>query len=135
MSNQCSVCGNDSDHAFRVVSHDGTSQIFDSFECSIEALAPRCSHCGCRIIGHALRRGGSIFCCEHCARRAASRTVDEASEASFPASDPPAPPPSALAAVARGRRRQEGRIGWIMLWLIGVPIPLLLVLYFLRGCT
>ena len=33
------------------------------------------------------------------------------------------------------RRRQEGRVGWVLLWLLGVPIPVLLVLYALRGCT
>jgi len=31
--------------------------------------------------------------------------------------------------------RQRGKIGWILLWLLGVPIPLLLLLYFVRGCT
>jgi hypothetical protein len=31
--------------------------------------------------------------------------------------------------------RRSGRVGWIALWLLGVPIPLLLVLYVLRGCT
>lgn len=36
--------------------------------------------------------------------------------------------------VAR-RRLQEGRIGWVLLWLVGVPIPVLLVLYLIRGCT
>jgi hypothetical protein len=29
----------------------------------------------------------------------------------------------------------SGKAGWIFLWLIGVPIPLLLGLYVLRGCT
>lgn len=29
----------------------------------------------------------------------------------------------------------NGKAGWILLWAIGVPIPVLLVLYFLRGCT
>ncbi len=33
------------------------------------------------------------------------------------------------------RARASGRIGWILLWLLGVPIPILLVLYLLRGCT
>ena len=33
------------------------------------------------------------------------------------------------------RRGESGRVGWILLWLIGVPIPVLLVLYLLRGCT
>lgn len=30
---------------------------------------------------------------------------------------------------------QRGRAGWIFLWLIGVPIPVLLILFGLRGCT
>ena len=32
-------------------------------------------------------------------------------------------------------RRESGRVGWILLWLLGIPIPVLLVLYVLRGCT
>jgi hypothetical protein len=35
----------------------------------------------------------------------------------------------------RTDRRESGRVGWIVLWLLGVPIPILLVLYVLRGCT
>jgi len=31
--------------------------------------------------------------------------------------------------------KQKGKIGWILLWLVGIPIPILLALYFLRGCT
>jgi hypothetical protein len=30
---------------------------------------------------------------------------------------------------------ESGRIGYILLWLLGVPIPLLLLIYALRGCT
>jgi hypothetical protein len=33
------------------------------------------------------------------------------------------------------RRRQQGRWGYILLWLLGVPIPILLLIYLLRGCT
>lgn len=33
------------------------------------------------------------------------------------------------------RNNEKGKIGWIVLWLLGIPIPILLVLYFLRGCT
>ena len=33
------------------------------------------------------------------------------------------------------RRLQQGKIGWILMWLVGIPIPLLLVLFLLRGCT
>ena len=30
---------------------------------------------------------------------------------------------------------QEGKIGYILLWALGVPIPILFVIYLLRGCT
>ena len=33
------------------------------------------------------------------------------------------------------RTRQEGKIGWILLWALGVPIPVLFALFLLRGCT
>ena len=33
------------------------------------------------------------------------------------------------------RRGEAGAIGWGVHWLIGVPIPLLLVFFVLRGCT
>lgn len=33
------------------------------------------------------------------------------------------------------RNKEEGKVGWILLWLLGVPIPILLILFFLRGCT
>jgi uncharacterized membrane protein len=32
-------------------------------------------------------------------------------------------------------RDESGKAGWLFLWLLGVPIPLLLVLFLLRGCT
>lgn len=35
----------------------------------------------------------------------------------------------------RSLRQQAGKAGWILLWLLGVPIPLLFVLFLLRGCT
>ncbi len=41
---------------------------FDSFECAIEALAPRCAHRNCRVIGHGMEAAeGVIYCCAHCA--------------------------------------------------------------------
>ena len=33
------------------------------------------------------------------------------------------------------KRRQAGRWGYILAWLVGVPIPILIVVYLLRGCT
>ena len=31
--------------------------------------------------------------------------------------------------------RQAGKWGWALLWLLGIPVPVLVVLYLLRGCT
>ncbi len=30
---------------------------------------------------------------------------------------------------------QQGKAGYILLWLLGVPIPILSFIFFLRGCT
>jgi hypothetical protein len=66
MTSQCEVCGNVYDKAFEVVMH-GESHVFDSFECAIHALAPECSHCHGKIIGHGSEAFGEIYCCAHCA--------------------------------------------------------------------
>lgn len=29
----------------------------------------------------------------------------------------------------------EGAAGWILLWALGIPIPVLLAFFLLRGCT
>lgn len=63
---RCHVCGNDYDKAFEV-SLRGAHYVFDSFECAIQALAPQCNHCGCRIIGHGVEVDGLFYCCAHCA--------------------------------------------------------------------
>ena len=35
-----------------------------------------------------------------------------------------------------GRFRQEhGAIGYVLLWLLGVPVSVLLLLFLVRGCT
>jgi hypothetical protein len=67
MNANCEVCGNEYDKAFEVVVAGGKRHVFDSFECAIQALAPRCVHCGCRVIGHGVEAQGRIFCCAHCA--------------------------------------------------------------------
>lgn len=30
---------------------------------------------------------------------------------------------------------RQGKVGWAILWLLGVPIPILLILFMVRGCT
>jgi Rieske Fe-S protein len=66
----CEVCGNDYDKSFEVRASDGSTHVFDSFECAIHALAPTCPHCGCRVIGHGVEADGRIFCCANCASEA-----------------------------------------------------------------
>ena len=63
---KCDTCGNDYDKAFQVTMGNRT-MTFDSFECAIQAMAPQCSACGCRIIGHGLETNDQFFCCDHCA--------------------------------------------------------------------
>jgi hypothetical protein len=64
---QCEVCGNDYDKAF-TVTQGARTMTFDSFECAISAMAPRCAHCDCRVIGHGVEARGRIYCCAHCAK-------------------------------------------------------------------
>jgi len=65
----CDLCGNEYDKAF-TVSMGGVTHTFDSFECAVQMMAPRCGHCACPIIGHGVEGGGKYFCCVHCAKRA-----------------------------------------------------------------
>lgn len=64
----CTVCGNDYDKAFRVITAGNDEFVFDSLECAIHQLAPTCEQCGCRIIGHGHEADGTTFCCAHCAQ-------------------------------------------------------------------
>ncbi len=66
---KCAQCGNNYDQSFEVTM-GGRTLVFDSFECAIHAIAPKCAHCGCRIVGHGVEEGDQIFCCVNCARQA-----------------------------------------------------------------
>ncbi len=54
---QCEVCGNNYDKSFEV-QVSNARHTFDSFECAIAKLAPRCEHCDCRVIGHGIEANG-----------------------------------------------------------------------------
>ena len=66
---RCEVCGNEYDKTMEITVA-GSTHVFDSFECAIHAIAPRCEHCGCTIIGHGQEADGRFFCCAHCAHEA-----------------------------------------------------------------
>ena len=67
---RCELCGNEYDKTFEVRMADGKTGTFDSFECAVQVLAPRCQHCGCTVLGHGVEADGAMFCCAHCAREA-----------------------------------------------------------------
>ncbi len=63
----CDTCGNAYDKTFTVTAGEVTGT-FDSFECAADAMAPRCTNCGVRILGHGVESDGEMYCCAHCAR-------------------------------------------------------------------
>jgi hypothetical protein len=63
----CENCGNTYSKVFMVNIND-QSHTFDCFECAIQSLAPTCSNCHTKIIGHGVESDDQIFCCAHCAR-------------------------------------------------------------------
>jgi hypothetical protein len=50
---------------------------FDSFECAIHALAPRCDYCDCGIIGHGVEAEAKYYCCAHCASQAGQTALQD----------------------------------------------------------
>ncbi|MFB3819287.1 MAG: hypothetical protein ACE147_16620 [Candidatus Methylomirabilales bacterium] len=73
---KCEQCGNAYDKAFEI-RMDGTSHVFDCFECAIQRLAPTCNHCGCRIIGHGVEANNTMYCCAHCAKQKGVQAVKD----------------------------------------------------------
>ena len=71
---KCGTCGNEYDKAFTILLN-GEAHTFDSFECAIDRLAPRCAYCQCRIIGHGVEECGKVYCCVHCAAGENGETV------------------------------------------------------------
>lgn len=43
--------------------------------------------------------------------------------------------PLRLMKITHFGKLESGKIGWALLWLIGIPIPVLLIFFMLRGCT
>ena len=76
---KCEVCGNDYQLSFQVVTA-GVTHTFDSFECAIHKLAPICSHCGCKIIGHGIEANGTFYCCAHCAHSEGAKNIVDNAE-------------------------------------------------------
>jgi hypothetical protein len=68
----CETCKNNYDKTFEVITQ-GRKHTFDSFECAIHALAPRCTTCTIAIVGHGIEVSGQYYCCAHCAKLAGAK--------------------------------------------------------------
>lgn len=64
----CDRCGNDYAHTFTITLDNGTARTYDSFECAVADVAPRCANCGCTVLGHGVEANDETYCCSHCAR-------------------------------------------------------------------
>jgi hypothetical protein len=73
---KCDMCGNEYDKAF-TIRREGKEHTFDSFECALHTLAPKCAHCECRIIGHGVEAGGAMYCCAHCAEESGATEITD----------------------------------------------------------
>ena len=73
---KCEVCGNNYDKSF-TVTMAGEAHTFDSFECAIHMLAPKCAHCGCRVIGHGVEAAGTYYCCASCAEMSGVKGLED----------------------------------------------------------
>ena len=72
----CDTCGNEYDRCMTVTMGNSTGT-FDSFECAVHLMAPRCGHCDCRILGHGVEADGTVYCCANCARRAGHEVLTD----------------------------------------------------------
>ena len=71
---KCDRCGNEYEKPFEVTMN-GRRYVFDSFECAVDTVAPRCVVCEIRILGHGVEQEGAIYCCANCARKAGATEV------------------------------------------------------------
>lgn len=73
---RCEVCGNNQTQCFEV-RLGGEQHIFDSFECAMRALSPHCGYCNCKIRGHSIVFGDTIYCSYQCANDDAGGHYEE----------------------------------------------------------
>ena len=70
----CEVCGKDQERCFEV--HlGGERHVFDSFECAIRGLMPKCSSCGSMLLGPGLLFENMHYCSYSCASAYATQEI------------------------------------------------------------
>ena len=71
----CEVCGKSQEH-YLEVHLGGERHIFDSFECAISGLMPKCSLCGCLLLGAGVQVGDRLYCSYACASLSSTMEVE-----------------------------------------------------------
>lgn len=66
---RCEICQNEYDKSFYVILN-GKTHTFDCFECAIQSLAPPCSRCHVKVVGHGVEVNNEVFCSASCAHLA-----------------------------------------------------------------
>lgn len=62
---RCVNCGDNIEKDY-ILFINGAEFTFDSFECAINFIAPRCTNCNTIIIGRGVNVGGDIYCSPGC---------------------------------------------------------------------
>lgn len=64
---RCDNCGVNIEKDY-ILYINGTEFTFDSFECAINFVAPRCAHCNSIVMSHGIKAAGEIFCSNTCSQ-------------------------------------------------------------------
>lgn len=67
MIKECENCGQKHDNPLLIIKN-GKEHTFDSFECAISFIAPRCFHCNQIILGKETQHEGESYCSVACSR-------------------------------------------------------------------
>jgi hypothetical protein len=65
---KCLNCGSSIEKDY-ILFINGAEYSFDSFECAVNFVAPRCSHCQSVIFGTGLKDAGVMFCNTTCSEK------------------------------------------------------------------
>ena len=64
---RCVNCGSNIEKDY-ILFVNGAEFVFDSFECAVNFVAPRCSACNSIIMGKVIHRADEIFCSANCSK-------------------------------------------------------------------
>lgn len=71
---RCLNCGENIEKDY-ILFINGTEYTFDSFECAVNFMAPRCTCCNSVIMGQGVHMEGEIYCTKDCAQSQTYKTV------------------------------------------------------------